>query len=578
MPRIQFKGKNLVANHHLAAAFCEIKPRKDLSLLSKGENVSLHDNLILHGDNLLALKALLPTHAGKINCVYIDPPYNTGNEKWCYNDNVANPMTKEWLGKVVDREDLTRHDKWLCMMTPRLSLLHELLAEDGVIFISIDDNEVHRLRMLMDEIFGEDNFINSFAWINKIEGRQITRAGAAGTYESILAYAKNIEKMMPWSKISVKTATCLMPTAYKNQNHEILRDDVGDYIITHELHNHNSEFNESTRKNLVFVIHYNPKTQKVKFSEIGDNKKYPGFAIIHPRPISGDINKFYAWRWSRDKIQSDLNDLHFEKSDKSFCIYTKRRCFDLTNFKDIITNIGGGNRLLTEIGLNFPNTKPINLVKLLINSSVHKNSIILDSFAGSGTTAHAVLDLNKEDGGNRKFILIECEEYADTTTAERVRRVINGVKTAKDKNLQTGLGGSFSYWELGDPIKLKSILAKNKLPSYEDLARYVFYTATGEEWNQNKMKKTKNYIGESRLYEVYLLYQPNIKALKETALTLNITEELPPSKSGKTRIIFAPVRYVEEDILQSQKIKYCQLPFEIYKMAGGNTKPTKETR
>ena len=135
MPRIQFKGKNLVANHHLAAAFCEIKPRKDLSLLPKGDNVSLHDNLILHGDNLLALKSLLPTHAGKINCVYIDPPYNTGNEKWCYNDNVANPMTKEWLGKVVDREDLTRHDKWLCMMTPRLSLLHELLAEDGVIFI-----------------------------------------------------------------------------------------------------------------------------------------------------------------------------------------------------------------------------------------------------------------------------------------------------------------------------------------------------------------------------------------------------------------------------------------------------------
>ena len=116
--------------------------------------------MIIHGDNLHALKALMPRYAGKVNCIYIDPPYNTGNEKWIYNDNVNSPMMKEWLkGKSsVDGEDMERHDKWLCMMWPRLQLLRELLAEDGVIFISIDDNEQHRLRMVMDEIFGEENY------------------------------------------------------------------------------------------------------------------------------------------------------------------------------------------------------------------------------------------------------------------------------------------------------------------------------------------------------------------------------------------------------------------------------------
>jgi adenine-specific DNA-methyltransferase len=156
MPNLQFKGKTFVQNHHLAVKYHQLVPRKDLSLTDK---ISLHDNLIIHGDNLKALKALLPTYSGKIKCIYIDPPYNTGNENWIYNDNVNSPMIKEWLGKVVDTEDLTRHDKWLCMMMPRLKLLRELLSENGVIFISIDDNELHRLKCLMDELFDEENFV-----------------------------------------------------------------------------------------------------------------------------------------------------------------------------------------------------------------------------------------------------------------------------------------------------------------------------------------------------------------------------------------------------------------------------------
>jgi adenine-specific DNA-methyltransferase len=161
MPSLNFKGKALVQNHHLVVPFSELEPVKSRGL---SKSPSLDDNLIIEGDNLKALKALLPTYHGKIKCVYIDPPYNTGNEGWIYNDKVNSPMMREWLGKTVDRDDLTRHDKWCCMMLPRLKLLRELLTDDGIILISIDDHESHHLRNLMDEVFGGDNFITQLVW------------------------------------------------------------------------------------------------------------------------------------------------------------------------------------------------------------------------------------------------------------------------------------------------------------------------------------------------------------------------------------------------------------------------------
>ena len=161
MPSLQFKGKTFVDNHHLSVPFHELRP---VAGKGTGRTASLHDNLVVHGDNLAALKALLPTYHNKVKCIYIDPPYNTGNEGWAYNDNVNSPMMQDWLGKTVDRDDLTRHDKWCCMMLPRLKLLRELLRQDGAIFISIDDNEVHHLRDLMDEVFGDENFVATTIW------------------------------------------------------------------------------------------------------------------------------------------------------------------------------------------------------------------------------------------------------------------------------------------------------------------------------------------------------------------------------------------------------------------------------
>ena len=232
---------------------------------------------------------------------------------------------------------------------------------------------------------------------------------------------------------------------------------------------------------------------------------------------------------------------------------------------DVNTELGGKllKVVLEKKTLEYP--KPVGLIKRALQIASDIDSIVLDSFSGSGTTAHAVLALNKEDGGNRKFILVECEDYADKITAERVRRVIKGIKSAKDENLKKGLGGTFSYFDLGPPIEMESILSGDDLPSYKDLARYVFYTATGEEFDEKAVDEKRNFIGESRQYVVYLFYKPDIKYLKATALTLDRANALGPYKD-KRRLVFAPTKYLDQDHLDQLRIDFAQLPFEIYKL------------
>ena len=216
----------------------------------------------------------------------------------------------------------------------------------------------------------------------------------------------------------------------------------------------------------------------------------------------------------------------------------------------------------------FTSPKPVSLIHHLVDLVCwdDKDAIILDSFAGSGTTAHAVLRLNKEDGGNRRFILVECEDYADSITAERLRRVIKGVPSAKDEVLKNGLGGTFSYFELGKPVEIESMLDGSNLPTYRELARYVFYTATGDEFDDAVVDPKTNFIGESRNHQVYLFYEPDVEKLKNTALTLDIARALPPLKADKRRLIFAPTKYLDQHFLDEFKIDFAQLPFEIYQL------------
>ena len=556
MATLSFKGKSIIQNYHLAVKYHELIPVKKNSLTSKA---SLKDNLIIHGDNLKALKALLPTYAGKIKCIYIDPPYNTGNEDWVYNDNVNSPMMQEWLGRVVDKDDLTRHDKWLCMMMPRLRLLRELLTEDGVIFISTDDNEFHRLRLLCEEIFGEANFVNVFAWQSRTSKQNDTDMSI--NHEYIIAFAKN--RRQEERRLKPKNADIwfqLQSFAYlplpldKSKFSNPDNDPRGDWNVV--------PFDApGIRPNLTYEIE-NPNTGAKYFPPEGrhwSNERSKFLEILRDNRIV-----FGKDGTAKPQVKIFYNEKRlFGEVDTSWWDGNARGTAT-EGTKELLKIFDG------KIVFDFP--KPTRLIKSLLRIvSRESNDIILDSFAGSGTTAHAVLALNKEDGGNRKFILVECEDYANEITAERVRRVIKGVPNAKDESLKSGLGGSFSFFELGKPIEMESILEGSRLPSYLDLARYVFYTATGEEFLPEQVDEDRHFIGESKEYEVYLFYKPDLDYLKSTALTLEIAKTL-GDYIGKKKLVFAPTKYLDlndSELLAKHGLKdieYCQLPFEIYKL------------
>ncbi|MCF6333145.1 MAG: site-specific DNA-methyltransferase [Draconibacterium sp.] len=550
MPILNFKGKSFVHNHHLAVKYHQLVPKKDKSLTDK---VSLYDNLIVQGDNLKALKALLPTYAGKIKCIYIDPPYNTGNEGWAYNDKVNSPMMREWLGNVVDKDDLTRHDKWLCMMMPRLKLLRELLAEDGAIFISIDDNEQHNLRCLMDEIFGSNNFITNIIWQKKYSPQNDAKY-FSDMHDFVLCYAKNKiegEVKFGWQR-NLLERTEEMNKRYSNPDND----------------------HRGVWKSSDFSV-------KTYSKEYDYPIELPSGRIVNPP-------QGRSWSTSEQNFKELIKDnrIWFGTKDdsvpsvKKFLTEVKQGIVPVTiwNYSEVGHNQQAKQDLkefFSEIALPFDTPKPYTLIKRIIQLSSHSNDIILDSFAGSGTTAHAVLNLNKEDNGNRKFILVEMEDYANDITAERVRRVIKGVPTSK--NFKEGTGGTFSYFELGEPIEMESILRGENLPSFEEFAKYLFYTATGEEFDNsvvsNKLKSGKlisndenfKFIGESRDYEVFLIYKPDIDYLKSTALTLDRAKSL-GKHNGKKRLVFAPAKFVDNHTLTDLRIEFSQLPFEIYKL------------
>ena len=562
MATLSFKGKSFVQNYHLAVKYHELIPVKGKSLTDK---ISLKDNLIIHGDNLKALKALLPTYAGRVNCIYIDPPYNTGNEGWKYNDNVNSPMMQEWLGQEVKIDDLTRHDKWLCMMMPRLKLLRDLLSENGAIFVSIDDNEQYRLRFLMDDIFGEHNFISNILIKANPRGRQSDK-NIATLHDYCICYAKNND----YIELSG------LPLSPEDVDEFDQEDADGKRWREIGLRQRGAASLRKDRPDMYFPIYIDPEDGSISLKPDSSHK-------IEALPKKSD-GRDSRWMWSPGKVAKEMDRVYGRKlvTKEQYDVFIKdyldrngeqRTAKPRSMWLDAEVNTELGGKLLKLImgreTLEYP--KPVGLIKRVLQLASDKDSIILDSFAGSGTTAQAVLELNKEDSGNRKFVLVECEDYADEITAERVRRVINGVSGAKDDTLRNGLGGSFSFFELGEPIEMESILEGSRLPSYLNLARYVFYTATGEQFLPEEVEEDKHFIGESKEYEVYLFYKPDLDYLRATALTLDIAKGL-GEYTGKKKLVFAPTKYLDlndSDLLAKHGLKgieYCQLPFEIYKL------------
>lgn len=492
-------------------------------------------NLIIHGDNLHALKALLPRYAERVNCIYIDPPYNTGNEGWVYNDNVNGSEMRRWLenAREVDGEDLERHDKWCCMMWPRLQLLRELLAEDGVIFVSIDDNEQHRLRMMMDAVFGAENFVTNIIWQKKYSPQNDAKH-FSDNHDFILAYAKNAETWRP---------------------HLLPRTEKQDKAYTNPDNDPRGPWKSSGLDVKTYQAEYDyPITT-------------PSGRIVKPPPGA-------CWRHSRERFAEMVADnrIWFGKnsdsvpSTKRFLSEVKQGITPLTVW--LYSDVGhtqSATQTLKRMGISFPNPKPHTLIEQVLRIGASKNSIVLDSFAGSGTTAHAVLELNKQDGGDRKFILVECgDKYVDTVTAERVRRVIRGVPNAKSGSLREGTGGSFTFCTLGEPLDIDKILAGEQLPDYHTLASHLLYTDTGMSTGKRLKPKNKDGLFHSMNgTDYYLLYEPDLEYMRSDKAVLDGKRATRIHKRGKRAVVFGAGRHMGQRELTRMNIEFCGIPAKL---------------
>lgn len=546
MAKIDFLGKGDVAGHHLAVPIHTLEADKQKSI----GKTDLDGNLIIHGDNLLALKALLPRYEGKVKCVYIDPPYNTGNGGWVYNDEVNSPIIKDWLGKVVDNEDQSRHDKWLCMMYPRLQLLRDLLADDGVIFISIDDNEHHRLRMIMDEIFGAENFVGCITREQKKGANRGTHIAPAIDY--IMVYSQKLEQL---EKFHIKITEEYIKSFKLNDN-----DKKGSYKLTN-LYEPSLEYFQNCRYQV----------------ECPD-----GEIVITPEGKSFTHNKesfqelLDAGSISFIKAKSSLLET-IEGSSTAWSIKRKLYLNDMMSKgrrpSNLLLNIinAKGTAEINSLNIDFNYAKPSCLIKFILNIINDPNAIVIDSFAGSGTTAHATLALNREDGGNRKFILVECEDYADKTTAERVRRVINGFPKSKDEVIKKGLGGAFTYATLGDEINHEKLLSGEAMPSWQNLARHVFWLASGETLDKDPKENKEGFVGKHKGSSIYLLYKPDIEFMQsnKAVLTGSVADKLGKTRKPSERIIYySAAAYVSQKDMERLGIVFCQLPWAITKRIG----------
>ena len=452
MPTLTWVGKDKVINHHHEVPFRVLQKQARFDAPA-GTPANSTDNRIIHGDNLEALKSLLPEFEGKVSCIYIDPPYNTGNEGWVYNDAVNDPKMKKWLGEVVGKEgeDLSRHDKWLCMMMPRLKLLHRLLAKDGAIFISIDDNEGANLRLLMDEIFGAHDFVATVIWQKKYAVANDHKT-IAPMHDYVLVYRRSPQ----WQRN-------LLPRGDDKDEQYKYEDEKGIFRNSDYTCNKTAE----ERPNLYYPV-TNPNTSEQ----------------IWPK-------RTRVWAYSQEEHVRHLVEelIYWGKNGDGKTPAYKRYKHALRNTDGIVPqtlwmhefagHTDGARKDLRQILFDVPSVsdfatpKPTLLIQRILQIATDKNSIILDSFAGSGTTAHAVLKLNAQDGGNRRFILIEMMDYAETITAERVRRVMSGY--GEGSKITPGLGGGFDYSTVGEPIFLDPATL-NEAVGLAALRAYVAYS------------------------------------------------------------------------------------------------------
>lgn len=514
MPTLNWIGKEAVVNHDKEVPFRLLRKVKSASV---GDN---SQNLIIHGDNLEALKALMPYYGGKVKCIYIDPPYNTGNENWVYNDKVNSPKIKKWLGKVVGREseDLCRNDKWLCMMYPRINLLKDLLSEDGTIFVSIDDDEGHYLKAMMDEIFGRENFVANIIWEKKYSPQNDAR-WLSDSHDHILLYAKNKNTWRP----NLLPRTEAMDKRYKNPDND--------------------------PRGL-----WKPSDLSVKSYSASTD-----FPITTPSGRITNPPKGYCWRVSRDKFKEMLDDnrVWFGKngdnipSIKRFLSEVQQGSVAKTIWeRDEVGDNQEAKQILKELFPEkhtdlFDTPKPIRLIARMLQLATGKDDLVLDSFAGSGTTGHAVLDLNKEDGGHRKFIMVEMEDsVAKDITSERVKRAIK----------KYGYVDGYEYCELDKPLFNETGHIEESC-DFDQFATYIYFTET--QTNIDRAKVDRNFIGELNETEYYLIYKEKGKNVLDKGFLKKL------KKTDAKKVIYADNCTVDEKMLDKYNVLFKQIPYEV---------------
>ncbi len=507
MASLNWIGKEAVSNHDKEVPFKLLKKVKTASV---GDN---SQNLIIHGDNLEALKALMPHYVGKIKCIYIDPPYNTGNEGWVYNDKVNSPKIKQWLGKVVGREseDLTRHDKWLCMMYPRLKLMRDLLADNGFIFVSVDDNEHCNLRGAMDEIFLEKNHITTIAWQRKKESSNDSR-NISVKAEYIVVYARS--EIAQLNLLSLSES--YIETAYKLPTKEFPHGKWRPVpIATTKGHKSGGYTYE--------IVTPSGKKHKREWA-------YPEESY---KRLLGE-GKIYFGK-SGDGVPQRVIYAHESTGIPASNIWT-----------DVATNKEGKNEIVNLFGDGtFETPKPVGLIRRILELATEKDSLILDSFAGSGTTGHAVLDLNKEDNGTRKFIMVEMEDkVAKDITAERVKRAI------KKYDYKDG----FEYCELDKPLFNEHGQIEETC-DFRQFATYIYFTET--QTNIDPKLINENYIGELGTTEYYLLYQGKNKNDLNKSFLKKIR------KTDNKKVIYADRCLIDDETLAKHNVVFKQIPYEV---------------
>lgn len=589
MPTLDWIGKEKVISHHHDVPFRVLEHKYGFRADNPADKSETHSgNKIIHGDNLEALKALLPEYEGKIDCIYIDPPYNTGEERWIYNDNVNDPHIKKWLGEVVgiEGEDFSRHDKWLCMMYPRLIMLKKLLKTDGVIFISIDDNEFQSLRYLCDSIFGKNNFVATFVWQKRYsrENREVI----GDVHEYILLYAMNkkifkeIRNLIPMNSQQAKV--------YKNPNN----DPKGRWRPVPMT----AQAGHATKDQFYPIVapggkvHYPPEgrcwgiseTTYIDLLEKGriyfgkDGNSQPNI-IRYLSEVDGVV----PWTWLPHE---EVGNTDVAKKE--------------------IYSILGKN-------VDFDTPKPTSLILRLLQIATKDNSLILDTFAGSGSTGHAVLKLNQLDGGKRQFILIELMDYAETITAERIKRVISGypykgkieeeiyskkltptnlikgvdlieqaknaIEENKDKydkiskpaikdnclkvvgtkvfaDRMEGLGGSFDFYELGAPLFNKDDTLNEEVGE-KRIREYIYYTETREHLTREQSEEYP-YLLDYHDGTGYFFYYKKGELTTLSHDTLNIVPE-----KADYYVIYADTCTISKEQLVKMNISFKKIPRDI---------------